>query len=308
MVFDCFAEFGGVCLNDYLLTGPSLLNGLIAVFCRFHKEEVALVADIESMFLRFYVREQDWDFLRFLWWSNDDFKNLPQEYRLKVHLFGAVSSSACANFGLKRAADDGETEFGKKVADFIRNDFYMDDGLISVPSEEEAILIAYDSINLCAKAGLRLHKFTSNRRSVLEKIPESERAQSLKTLDIQTDPLPFERTLGIVWCVENDSFQFNVELKATPLTRRAILFTVSSIYDPVGFVAPILLEGKKMLQHLCKEGSKWDDPIPECLEIKWEKENLHHLQSRQKWPHQQRNLKEMSYYCLRMKFLATLGA
>ena len=198
VVFDCSAEFGGICLNDFLLAGPSLLNDLIAVFCCFRKEEVALVADIKSMFLRFYVREQDRNFLRFLWWSNDDFRNPTQEYRLKVHLFGAGSSPACANFGLKRAADDGETEFGKKAADFIRNNFYMDDGLISVPSEEEAISIAYDSINLCTKAGLRLHKFISNRRSVLEKIPESERAQSLKTLDIQTDQLPFERTLGIV--------------------------------------------------------------------------------------------------------------
>ena len=179
-MFDCSAEFGGVCLNDYLLTGPNLLNDLIAVFCRFRKEEVALVADIENMFLRFYVRKQDRNFLRFLWWSNDDFRNPPQEYRLKVHLFGAGSSPACANFGLKRAADDGETEFGKKAADFMRNDLYMDDGLILAPCEEEAISIASDSINLCAKAGLRLHKFMSNRRFILEKIPESERERKVE--------------------------------------------------------------------------------------------------------------------------------
>ena len=113
MVFDCSAKYGRVCLNDYLLTGPSLLNDLIAVFCRFQKEEVALVADIESMFLRFYVREQDRDFLRFLWWSNGDPANPVSKYPLKLHLFGAGSSPVCANFGLKRAADDGENEFGE---------------------------------------------------------------------------------------------------------------------------------------------------------------------------------------------------
>ena len=57
----------------------------------------------------------------------------------------------------------------------------MDDGLISLPTEQEAISVAHDSIALCANAGLRLHKFMSNRRPVLEEIPEEARAQSLKT-------------------------------------------------------------------------------------------------------------------------------
>ena len=46
---------------------------------------------------------------------------------MMVHLFGAVSSPGCANFGLKRAADDGEFEFGEVAANFVRNNFYIDD-------------------------------------------------------------------------------------------------------------------------------------------------------------------------------------
>ena len=34
------------------------------------------------------------------------------EYRMKVHLFGAGSSPGGANFGLKKARDDGEAEYG----------------------------------------------------------------------------------------------------------------------------------------------------------------------------------------------------
>jgi len=256
VVFDCSAEFGGTCLNDQLLTGPNLLADLLAVFCSFRKERIALVADIQNMFLRFYVRKKDRNFLRFLWWEDGDPTKPIQEYRMMVHLFGAVSSSGCANFGLKRAADDGEQEFGSKAAEFVRNHFYMDDGLISLPTKEEAISLAKDGIGLCKKAGLRLHKFLSNERDVLESIPETERAQSIRNLDIQMDPLPFERTLGIVWCVENDSFQFRVELKDVPLTRRGILSTVSSIFDPVGFVAPFVcnscakMEQNGMIQFL----------------------------------------------------------
>ena len=31
-----------------------------------------------------------------------------EEYRMKVHLFRAASSPGCANYGFKKAADDGE--------------------------------------------------------------------------------------------------------------------------------------------------------------------------------------------------------
>ena len=62
-------------------------------------------------------------------------------------------------------------------------------------------------------------------------------------------PLPLERALGIVWLIEKDAFGFRMELKDTPLTRRGILSTISSIFDPVGYVAPVLLEGKRILQN-----------------------------------------------------------
>ena len=48
-----------------------------------------------------------------------------KEYRIKIHLFGAVSSPGCANFGLKRAAGDGEFEFSEAAAYFVRNNFYV---------------------------------------------------------------------------------------------------------------------------------------------------------------------------------------
>lgn len=46
------------------------------------------------------------NFLRFLWWPGGDFAQAFQEYRMKVHLFGAASSPSCANYALRRTADD----------------------------------------------------------------------------------------------------------------------------------------------------------------------------------------------------------
>ena len=271
IVFDCSAEFQGVSLNNYLLSGPNLINTLIGVICRFRKEKIALMTDIKSMFHQFIVCKEDRDLLRFLWWEDNDFTRPPQEYRMKVHLFGAVSSPGCANFGLKRAATDGESEFGSAAANFIRDDFYVDDGLTSVASKEEAISLIEASKKICAKAGLKLHKFLSNSRDVLASIPSAERANGTQALDVHNDPLPFERALGIVWCVEKDIFQFRIELKDCPLTKRGVLATVSSIFDPIGFAAPVLLEGKKILQELCRRGSNWDDLVPEDLKSQWRK-------------------------------------
>ena len=47
--------------------------------------------------------------------------------------------------------------------------------------------------------------------------------------------------------------------------------TVSSIYDPLGMVAPFILIGKKILQDLCKESVDWDEQISEDYRAKWER-------------------------------------
>ena len=79
------------------------------------------------------------------------------------------------------------------------------------------------------------------------------------------------RALGVVWCLENDSLTFRIELKGTPLSRRGILSSISSIFDPMGLVSPFLLEGRLILQAITGERKGWDEPLDE-LQIKaWEK-------------------------------------
>lgn len=66
VVFDCSAEFQNESLNKHLLQGPDLTNNLVGVLCRFRKEPVALMCDIEGMFHQVRVVEQDRDLLCFL--------------------------------------------------------------------------------------------------------------------------------------------------------------------------------------------------------------------------------------------------
>lgn len=255
----------GHSLNKYLLQGPDLTNSLVGVLCRFRKELIAFMCDLEAMFHQFKVKEEDRDYLRFYWRENGDITKTPVQYRMTVHLFGAASSPGCSNFGLKKTATDNESEFGSDAAEFIKKDFYVDDGLKSVATVTEATSLIENTKSICAKGGMRLHKFISNSKEVIAKIAPDDRAKGVKDLDLHNDVLPIERALGVQWCVESDTFQFRIVLQDKPLTRRGILSTISSVYDPLGFLAPVILTGRQILQSLCRDKPDWDDPVPEPL-------------------------------------------
>ena len=267
VVFDCSARYDGVSLNDYILQGRDQINSLLGILCRFRQERVAFLTDIKGMFHQFLLPEEYRDLLRFLWWRDGNSNNEVVEYRMKVYLFGAANSPGCANFGLRRAADDGEDEFGTDAAEFIRKEFYVDYGVKSVPTVKNAVTLIKASQAICAKAGLKLHKIISNSRDVLQEFSVEERAKCVKDVNLRLDALPIERALGMTWCVENDSFQFRIELQNCPLTKRGILSTVGSIYDPNGYLAPVILKGKQILQQMCRDKFDWDDPVPDILRM-----------------------------------------
>ncbi|XP_056597979.1 uncharacterized protein LOC130433119 [Triplophysa dalaica] len=269
VVFDCSAKYDGTALNDHLLVGPDLTNGLTGVLCRFRKYPIAVICDVEKMFHRFHVSQEDRDYLRFLWWENGDTNSEPKEYRMKVHLFGAASSPGCANYGMKHLANQNEKDY-PAAANFIRKNFYVDDGLVSVEDVDTAINLVREAQTVCAKGRLHLHKFISNNREVLESIPDNERATEMHDVDLRHDDLPVQTVLGVKWSANSDTFSFKVILDEKPATRRGILSTIASVFDPLGFLAPFLLLGKKILQDMCRKGIEWDEPLPEELKPRWE--------------------------------------
>ena len=142
-------------LNKLLLPGPDMMNSLIGVLIRFRRENVGVVSDIEQMFHSFHVNPDQRDFLRFLWYKNNDTTQEVQEYRMNVHIFGNDPSPAVATFGLRKTAADGEEEFGTDVKEFICRDFYVDDGLTSTQTETEAIDLIKRAQMALATANLR---------------------------------------------------------------------------------------------------------------------------------------------------------
>ena len=268
VVFDCSATFSGTSLNSNLLPGPDLINSLCGVLIRFRMHPIAFMGDIEKMFHQVRVPEGQRSLLRFFWWPKGNFDAPIREYHMNVHLFGAVSSPSVVNFALKRIALD--PEIPQEAAQTILHNFYVDDCLRSVESTDEAILILQQLRDACLKRGFHLHKFISNSIEVMDSIPKEEQCKEVRERDLRQDPLPAGRALGVKWDVRADTLGFSFRVGESPPTRRGILSVISSIYDPLGFIAPFLLEGKAILQETCKQKDVgWDDVIPSAIMQRW---------------------------------------
>ena len=71
-------------------------------------------------------------------------------------------------------------------------------------------------------------KFFSETQRQVVKLDTLDQALIFKESDLKVHPIPLKRALGVIWCVENDSFQFVIEIHDHPFTHRGILSTVGS--------------------------------------------------------------------------------
>ncbi|KAG1679375.1 hypothetical protein GQR58_012950 [Nymphon striatum] len=230
---------------------------------------LALMADIECMFYQVRVDEGDRDFLRFLWWSDGDYSKEPDVFRMKVHLFEGTWSPSCCSFALRKTALDHESEYDSSVISSAMNEFYVDDFLKSVNDDESGIAIANKVTELLSKGGFVLRKWRSNSQSVMDAMPIGMKVNESKPVELDYGSVAYERTLGVLWNVMNDCFEFKIKICDKPLTKRGILSMVSSVYDPYGFLCPFLLLAKKLIQDLTVRKLEWDENLSENELIRW---------------------------------------
>ena len=138
----------------------------------------------------------------------------------------------------------------------------MDDLFKSEENENSAVQLQSDPTQILLRGGFRLTKWCSNSRKVLSRIPQEELAPFLKGLEPESD-LSVKRALGVAWNTDTDSFVIRLKPKKPVDTNRQILSLVSSIYDPLGMVAPFTLSAKIVLEDIWRKKRKLDEEIPE---------------------------------------------
>ena len=154
----------------------------------------------------------------------------------------------------------------------VWKDFYVDDLLKSFPTVKKAVNGIKQLQELCSRGGFNLTKFTSNKQEVIKSIPDDKRKPNIRNELVTLGNLPEERALGVKWDTQNDTRGFfYIKLADKRLTRRGLLSTLSSVYDPLGLGAPFLLKGKQIIQLLCRKRLNWDAPIDERSSYEWQK-------------------------------------
>ncbi|XP_044160410.1 uncharacterized protein LOC122945403 [Bufo gargarizans] len=97
-----------------------------------------------------------------------------------------------------------------------------------------------------------------------------DHAPGFKDINLGLDSPPVQRSLGLRWDLSADSFGFQISCADKPFTKRGVLSVVNSLFDPLGFVAPITIQGKSLLRQFSETVKDWDTPLPSEKEQKWE--------------------------------------
>eukprot|EP00794_Sanderia_malayensis_P003872 gene3872-4415_t len=162
--------------------------------------------------------------------------------------------------------DDQE---GRDAAAFVRRNFYVDDGLTSTATPEEATDLPKRTKAMLSESNINLHKVSSNSQEVMLAFNPDDRAKDLKDIDLSKDEPPVQRSLGISWNLKDDKFLVTVSPNDKKFTRRGLLPVVNSLYDPLGFAAPVTLKGRLLMRELTTGTVDWDDPIEPEKRAEW---------------------------------------
>ena len=274
LVFDSAARYEGQSLNDVLLQGPDETNRIVGVLVRFRQKEVGYAADLECMFHSFYVSPPHRDAMRFFWWSNNDPSQRLATYRANVHVFGNCCSPAISTYSLRYITELPHAKDNKVVSEFIYDNFYVDDGLRSDNTVEEAISTLSATDQVLSKVNVNIHKIISSDPNVIKAFPSNKIADNIDSVDISHSSLQY--ALGVTWNVSTDCFQVTVNVPKRDFTRRGVLSVNGSLYDPLGFASPVSLTGKLLQRKFLAQSSHsskpidWDEPLSEEFRESWD--------------------------------------
>ena len=238
------AKRGEKSLNNLLNAVPSLLPDLTGLLLRFRELSVGVQADIRKASFMIDVKTEDRPFLRFVW---PDENRIMTAWRLRKVPFGVNCSpfllTAVLQHHLKTVRETATDEKTKAINTMLES-FYVDDCVSSESSKEAATNFKRISCAKLAEAGMALRNWSMN---------EGEDAKTTTG-----------KVLGLNWCTQTDRVSLAALESLEPpkmWTRRTLLQAVATAFDPLGLVAPVLLEGKMLLQRAWTENGTWDTPL-----------------------------------------------
>ena len=255
---------------------------------RLRSYPVAFIADIEKAFLMISVNPKDRDVLRFLW-AKDPFSS-SVILRFAFVIFGVSASPFLLNATINHHIE-GYKATHPEVVQLLKQSINVNDVVCGADSEHEAYVLYTRSKEILSHACFNLRKFTTNAPSLQTcqetaqkglpvtdlnaKVSEADETYVQATLPTSTIKHPHDqKVLGVCWDVSLDQLLFSLhavleESTAVEPTKRVVISLIGRIYDPLGFLSPVTVKFKILMQELCKSKLGWDQPLSGELLIKW---------------------------------------
>ncbi|KAL9967295.1 hypothetical protein ACROYT_G025493, partial [Oculina patagonica] len=143
---------------------------------------------------------------------------------------------------------------------------YMDNVVTGTDTEPEALQYYTSSRNYFQGAGMNLRQWTSNSPTL-----------NRQAHDDGVYAEPMVKVLGLNWNTKTDTLSLSLAklIKQTnsieKVSKRSVLSLSSKLYDPLGFVEPVTVKAKIMMQELWKQNLKWDEELPGSFKENWVK-------------------------------------
>lgn len=172
---------------------------------------------------------------------------------------------------LLQLAQDEKKNFPLAVEPIVKGR-YVDDIIGGSDTPEKLIEIATQLNQLCKSGGMPLAKWQFNNSNIKEKfITDQSSSTSTLTSTIMFGDCTETKLLGLIWNSSHDHFTFSIKrMKSNEkISKRTILSEVAQIYDPLGFISPITIRAKMLMQELWLEKFNWDDALPDGISTRW---------------------------------------
>ena len=243
---------GSLSLNDTLYTGPNLAIKIAKMILAFRSQTFGVLADISKAFLRVRIEETDRDYCRFLFFADEHFSQIVK-YRFKRVCFGATSSPYLLNQTIQHHLDTLDTPLTAR----LKSAFYVDNLQLNY-DETACILDEKEEISqVMIQADMPLSQWVTNAPLEHDEfLPKGHHEYLGLTWDTETDSLKI-KTPALISSARQDITAFR--------TKRRIVSLFSSIFDPLGLLAPLAIAGKLLIQQLWRENLGWDTVIPDTL-------------------------------------------
>ncbi|XP_031637878.1 uncharacterized protein LOC116350268, partial [Contarinia nasturtii] len=244
----------GVTLNECQLTGEKLQPDLQMILVNFRKYRYGVTADIEKMYRQILMHPDDRKYQKILWRAKEG--DPIGVFELKTVTYGHTCAPHCAIRTLMQCAIDHEAKY-PRAAKIVKTCFYVDDLLAGGDTLDEVRDIKNEVTALLGLGKLPITKWKTNGKFE-EKLEIKEKDQS--------------SVLGLYWDMKTDRFSFKFkEEKEEELiwTKRKILSTIGKLYDPNGYLGPVIMRGKMIIQQLWADKMDWDMQITGEIEKSW---------------------------------------